>query len=244
MRSPFSACVVASPLVAFPRPLRLVLTAAAFLLSCAGAAGAAPVYWNVFNIEGERAVTADIVTYGTLMDMLLDTNRLGVFQPTAGGAGQNVVGSGSDGSTYWNVFNIEGERAVTADLVTYGTLMDMLLDTNRLGVFQPTAGGAGQNVVGSGSDGSTYWNVFNIEGERAVTADIVTYGTLMDMLLDTNRLGVFQPTAGGAGQNVVGSGAGVLASPPPPVPEPLASVLFTAGLLGVAVVRRLRRPVA
>jgi hypothetical protein len=56
---------------------------------------AAPIYWNVFNIEGESSLSARIVTYGTLDDMLNDTNRTGTFTPNAIGAGANIVGSGA-----------------------------------------------------------------------------------------------------------------------------------------------------
>ncbi|OOG22715.1 hypothetical protein B1C78_14385, partial [Thioalkalivibrio denitrificans] len=117
--------------------IRACLVVAALALT-ASAANAAPViYWNLFNIEGESVIGADFVTYATLDDMLNDINRLGVFQPMGGGAGQNVVGSGSDGTTYWNLFNIEGESVIGADFVTYAALDDMLNDINRLGVFQP-----------------------------------------------------------------------------------------------------------
>ena len=169
-----------------------------------GTAGAT-TYWNVFNIEGESSLTADVVTYATLSDMLVDTNRTGVFRPNTPGFGRNVVDSGSDGQTYWNLFNIEGENSLTADIVTYSSLADMLVDTNRTGVFRPNTPGFGRNVVGTGSDGQTYWNVFNIEGENSLTADIVTYSSLADMLVDTNRTGVFRPNTPGFGRNVVDS---------------------------------------
>jgi hypothetical protein len=128
----------------------LISTACLFLSSITAARAA---YWNVFNVEGETSLTAQIVTYATLGDMLLDANRTGVFNPTTGFAGQNIVGAGSDGTQYWNVFNVEGETSLTAQIVTYATLGDMLLDANRTGVFNPTTGFAGQNIVGAGSDG-------------------------------------------------------------------------------------------
>ncbi len=193
-------------------------------------------YLNLFNIEGETAQNANYVTYATLTDMLTDTNRLQVYVPSGGFAGQNVVGSGSDGSTYWNLFNIEGETAQNANYVTYATLTDMLMDTNRLQVYVPSGGFAGQNVVGSGSDGSTYWTLFNIEGETAQNANYVTYGSLLDMLLDTNRLGVFVPSGGFAGQNVVGSGAFVV-----PIPAPAAVWLLLTGLAAFASVGMCRQ---
>jgi hypothetical protein len=130
----------------------LVVIAAAAMLP-ASVANAA--YWNVFNVEGESTLTAQIVTYATLNDMLTDANRVGVFDPINGFAGRNIVGSGSDGSTYWNVFNVEGESLLTAQIVTYSALNDMLTDTNRVGVFDPINGFAGRNIVGSGSDGTS-----------------------------------------------------------------------------------------
>jgi len=99
----------------------------------------------------------------------------------------------------------------------------MLGDTNRTGVY--TRGGAGVNIVGSGSDGTAYWSLFNVEGESSIPADYVTYDTLADMLGDTNRTGVY--TRGGAGVNIVGSGAIVLS----PVPIPGALWLFGSALL-------------
>ncbi len=180
--------------------MRVPLIIAAALVG-ALPAEASTLYWSLFNVEEENTLTAQYVTYAELPDMLTDTNRLGVFNP--GSFGRNVVGSGSDGSLYWSLFNIEDETALTAQYVTYSDLPDMLADTNRLGVFNP--GSFGRNVVGSGSDGSMYWSLFNIEGETALTAQYVTYARLPDMLADTNRLGVFNP--GSFGRNIVGSGA-------------------------------------
>ncbi|PWS35185.1 hypothetical protein DFH01_23045 [Falsiroseomonas bella] len=199
-------------------------------------------YWNVFNIEGENSISAGIVTYATLADMLADTNRTGVFEPNTAGFGRNVVGSGSDGTTYWNVFNIEGESSISAGIVTYATLADMLADTNRTGVFEPNTAGFGRNVVGSGSDGTTYWNVFNIEGESSISAGIVTYATLSDMLADVNRTGVFEPNTVGFGRNVVGSGAVISAEVT--IPEPLSLSLFASGILTLTLLRWGRRTVS
>ncbi|MGH0033903.1 MAG: PEP-CTERM sorting domain-containing protein [Myxococcota bacterium] len=170
----------------------------------AGLSKAAPVYWNVFNIEGESAIGAQTVTYDSLADMLGDTNRTGVFD-LGTLAPENIVGSGSDGTAYWNVFNIEGESTIGAQTVTYGNLMDMLTDSNRTGVFD-LGTFAPENIVGSGSDGTTYWNVFNIEGESTIGAQTVTYDSLADMLGDTNRTGVFDLGAF-APENIVGSGS-------------------------------------
>jgi hypothetical protein len=124
--------------------------AAAVLGFCATFANAA--YWNVFNIEGESSTDAAFATYATLSDMMNDVNRTGTF--VADGSvlfGTNIVGTGSDGQTYWNVFNIEGESSVDAAFATYDTLSDMLNDVNRTGTF--VADGSvlfGSNIVGSG----------------------------------------------------------------------------------------------
>ncbi|WP_291299094.1 PEP-CTERM sorting domain-containing protein [Elioraea sp.] len=170
-------------------------------LSFAGAGGAKAAYWNLFNAEGESALSSVYVTYDTLTDMLTDSNRTGSFNP--GGAADNVVGSDSDGATWWSLFNAEGESALASVYVTYATLADMLTDSNRTGSFNP--GGAADNVVGTGSDGTTYWSLFNAEGESVLASVYVTYGTLADMLTDSNRTGSFNP--GGAADNVVGTGS-------------------------------------
>jgi len=107
---------------------------------------AMPIYWNVFNKEGESALGADLVTYASLADMLGDTNRTSVNSTHV-----NIVGSGSDGVTYWNVFNKEGESALGADLVTYASLADMLGDTNRTSVNSTHV-----NIVGRAA-GRRFW---------------------------------------------------------------------------------------
>ena len=187
-------------------------------------------YWNLFNAEGESAADAVYITYATLNDMLNDTNRTGSGVPDGFGAGVNVVGSGSDGHTFWSLFNAEGENAADAVFVTYATLGDMLNDTNRTGSGVPDGFGAAVNVVGSGSDGTNYWNLFNAEGESAADAVFITYATLNDMLNDTNRTGSGVPDGFGAGVNVVGSGAFVIPEPPVSVPEPSVISLIMAAL--------------
>jgi ABC-type uncharacterized transport system permease subunit len=77
------------------RPERLIASAALALCLCSPSlVHASPVYWNVFNIEGESSITAAIVTYGSLADMVSDSNRTGTFN-VGGGFGQNIVGSGA-----------------------------------------------------------------------------------------------------------------------------------------------------
>ncbi len=93
----------------------------------------------------------------------------------------------------------------------------------------------------SGSDGLTYWNVFNIEGESSVTAGIVTYGSLSDMLHDTNRLQDVSPNSQGFGRNVVGSGSDNFPTAAGAVPEPATWGLMLVGFLALgAIVRRQR----
>ena len=151
-------------------------------------------------------------------------------------------------ATFWNVFNIEGESSVSADIVTYISLSDMLTNANRTGTY--TVGGFGRNIVGSGSDGTTYWNVFNIEGESSVSADIVTYISLSDMLTNANRTGTY--TVGGFGRNIVGSGSdgtggggsgggGSGGGSSGTVPEPATLSLLGLGFASLAVMARRRR---
>jgi hypothetical protein len=225
--------------------LRILVSAAAIagtIMLSALPAKAALVYWSLFNIEGENQQNSVYVTYTSLDDMLNDTNRTGSFIPnTTGNSAENVVGSGSDGSVYWSLFNIEGENQQNSVYVTYMSLVDMLNDTNRTGSFIPnTTGNSAENVVGSGSDGSVYWNLFNIEGENQQNSVYVTYASRIDMLDDTNRTGSFIPnTTGNSAENVVGSGASVMSMTQ--VPEPAALTLFCAGLLGLGIALRNRK---
>ena len=193
-----------------PLNTRLFLGIALLNISLSFPAYGETVYWLVFNIENETAQGARIATFNTLNDMLNDENRTSVVAPDGGFVPENIVGSGSNGKTYWNVFNIENETAQGARIATYNTLNDMLNDENRTAVVAPDGGFVPENIVGSGSDGKIYWNVFNIEEETAQGARIVTYNTLNDMLNDENRTSVVAPDGGFVAENVVGAGASVI----------------------------------
>jgi hypothetical protein len=115
----------------------------------------------------------------------------------------------------------------------------MVNDENRLASY--TADGNspfGANIVGSGSDGTLYWNLFNLEGESNLSAAFVTYATLLDMVNDENRLASY--TADGNspfGANIVGTGADIFRTPNG-VPEPATLALTALGLAGLAATRR------
>jgi hypothetical protein len=130
---------------------RLVAVALmAALAAWAVPAAAAPVYYNLFNREDDSAASAIFTTYATLNDMLNDTNRTGHITPDGFLSGRNVIDAGSDGTTYWNLFNREDDSAASAIFITYATLNDMLNDTNRTGRFTPDGFLSGRNVIGAG----------------------------------------------------------------------------------------------
>ncbi|GGX71409.1 hypothetical protein [Saccharospirillum salsuginis] len=194
------------------------------------------IFWNVFNFEEESSTSAVFATYGTSDDMLNDANRLSVVSPDGPGSSENnIVGSGSDGESYWNVFNFEEESSVSAVFATYGSNDDMLNDANRLSVVSPTGPGSSENnIIGSGSDGSLYWNLFNFEGESSVSAVFATYITLEDMLNDSNRLSVVSPNGPGSSENnIVGTGAFAMnVSFPVSAPNSLVLLLFGLAVMG------------
>jgi hypothetical protein len=162
-------------------------------------------------------------------------------------AALSILGGPAAAATavYYNLFNLEGESSLSADFVTYATLADMLNDENRTGSFRADGNAPfGANIVGTGSDGTTYWNLFNLEGENSLSADFVTYATLADMLNDENRTGSFRADGNAPfGANIVGTGAFIEADTPHPVPLPATSWLVALGLF-VAAAARARRPAA
>ncbi len=203
-------------------------------------------YWNIFNAE-ETSNIAIFVTYDSLLDMLNDENRTGSFPADGfldGSFGANIVGSGSDGTTYWNLFNAE-TTANIASFITYDSLLDMLNDENRTGSFAADGfldGSFGANIVGSGSDGTTYWNLFNAETTSNI-ASFITYDSLLDMLNDENRTGAFAADGfldGSFGANIVGTGA--LVSVPNIIPEPGTLPIFVVCLTGLAIAAWRRKP--
>jgi hypothetical protein len=197
-------------------------------------------YWNLFNFELEDEEGAAVVTYATLEDMLLDQNRTGSFVYDDPFSGPNLVGTGSDGDTYWNLFNFELEDEEGAAIVTYDTLEDMLLDQNRTGSFVYNDPFSGPNLVDSDSDGTTYWNLFNFELEDEEGAARVTYATLMDMLLDQNRVASFVYDDPFSGPNLIGGGSDSFPRLEP-IPEPSmwAVMILGFGVAGAALRRRI-----
>ena len=91
---------------------------------------------------------------------------------------------------------------------------------------------AAASSTGTAHAQAMYWNVFNIEGESSIGADLVTYSSFADMLSDANRTSV--NTLSGFGAHIVGSGASLAESVA--VPEPSAAALLLAGILALAII--------
>jgi hypothetical protein len=186
-------------------------------------------YWNLFNFEGESAENSVFATYATVQDMLLDQNRTGFYSPTNPFFDRNIVDAESDGKIYWNLFNFEGEAVETPVYATYATAQDMFLDQNRTGFYTPTNPFFDRNIIGSGSDGKTYWNVFNFEGESVETAVYATYATAQDMFLDQNRTGFYTPTNPFFDRNIIGAGSDGFVDVQVGIPEPASWLLMLMG---------------
>ncbi len=152
-----------------------------------------------------------------------------------------LFGSTANASViYWNLFNVEGENSINARYATYATFNDMLNDENRVVTsIAPDGAGVAQNVIGSGSDGTTYWNLFNVEGENSISARYATYATLNDMLDDENRVVTsIAPDGAGVARNVIGSGAAFFGGPISPIPIPGTIWLLLSGLVGIGIFRQ------
>ena len=213
--------------------------------SIVGSGSDGSTFWSLVNPEGENTSDPAFLTYATLGDMLNGLNSTGLFLPNGQGKVPSIVGSGSDGNTYWSLINPEGENSSDAAFLTYATLGDMLNGLNNTGLFIPGGQGPTPSMVGSGSDGSTYWTLLNPEGENSLPAAYVTYATLSDMLNGVNSTGVFTPNGQGAAENIVGTGAFFLPDVTP-IPLPASVWMFTTalGVLGLFGWRRGRpRPV-
>ena len=200
-------------------------------------------FWNVFNYEGDNQRDAIFVLYDSFQEMSTDQNRLGTFRPDGAGRAANAIGSASDGSRYWTLFNDEGDLLDDAVYVLYGSLMDMLLDENPLAEVSPTGtigpnGDYGANVVGTGSDGQTFWSLFNFEGDAQRPSIFVTYNTLEDLFGDVNRKDAVKVDFPGVA-NRVGSGFGPATTVPLPAGLPL--LLTGVAALGYLGARRRAR---
>jgi hypothetical protein len=199
-------------------------------------------FWLLGNQQGVLTDSAQFATYATFADMLGDTNRIALFTPDgfSAAAARNIIGTGSDGTTYWVLGNAEG-ISDPAQFATYDSLMDMLNDENRTGLFTPDgfSVAAAGNIVSAGSDGTTYWLLGNAEGNASDLAQFATYSSLLDMLNDENRIGLFTPNGHGQAARLIGSGVAFGSLPPRPVPLPPTFVLVASGLLALKL--RLRR---
>ena len=94
-----------------------------------------------------------------------------------------------------------------------------------IAVFISTFGGVKVHAA------TVYWNLFNIEGENTVGAQFATYATLNDMLTNTNRTNLINPSTS---KNLIGSGA-FFTPDMPVVPVPAAVWMFLSALSGLWV---------
>ncbi|MGQ8366108.1 hypothetical protein [Glaciecola sp. 1036] len=190
---------------------RILLTAILIFISNSSIASA--IYWNLFNDTTSNTSVPSYVTYSTLEDMLTDTNRVDIFSPDGYGSNvaNNLVATGSDGTHFWNFFNNLSTATSIPSFSTYSDINGMLNDTNRTGFYEPTGYSVeiANNIIATGSDGTTYWNLFNNLSNPNGIPVYATYASLMDMLADTNRIDIFSPTGYSAdiANNIVASGS-------------------------------------
>jgi hypothetical protein len=128
--------------------------------------------------------------------------RLGHIAALLGAAALSLVAVAPANAAYWAVFNVQGEASYPTAYAMYANRTDMLNDTNRTyeqaAVNQP-------NLVDSGSDGTNYWNLYNVEIESNIGPAFTTYATRADMFANTNITGFFQPVSAGS-NDIVGGG--------------------------------------
>jgi hypothetical protein len=99
-------------------------------------------YWNLLNTGTE----AGFYRFATPGDMMLNVNPTAIWQ-TPGVFATDIVGTGSDRHTYWNLFN----NGSVAGFCTYATLSYMMLNTNPTAIVQ-TPGRFATYIVGTDAD--------------------------------------------------------------------------------------------
>jgi hypothetical protein len=139
-------------------------------------------------------------------------------------------------AAYCNLFNIGGGSTASEQFVTYDSLMDMLLEEERVDVFTPTSF-ARQKIIISASDGAFSWNACNPEGKSKASVQFVTNYPLSNILLEKNLIATITPTSP-AHANTVGSEAGLISKLV--VPEPSTLTLLGLGVAGLAFRRKNR----
>lgn len=207
-------------------PTAIIQTPGPFATDIKGTGADGQTYWNLFN----TGQVAGFYTYANRLDMMLNRNPTAIVQ-TPGLFATYIQGTGSDGHTYWNQFN----TGQVAGYYTYATLDDMMLNRNPTSIVQ-TPGLFATDIVGSGSDGRTYWNLFN----TGQVAGFYTYATLGDMMLNVNPTSIVQ-TPGPFATTIIGTDADILPSMVT-VPEPGTLGLMGIALLAMALLGRRARP--